>query len=287
MVQTIGNPLSWTAKSLAGAGTHVAQMAEALGGDHATARPRVRRIGLADIRTALARGIEDFEAMRSDVIFLCIVYPIVGLALSWMAFHESMVPMIFPLISGFALLGPVAAVGLYQMSRKREKGGEAGWADAFRVIAEPAFGAIFVLGLFLLASFIVWLLVADGIYGLTMGGVVPSSIGGFVHDVLTTSGGHLLIVLGVLSGLVFAALVLVVSVVSFPMLLDRNVGLPVAVVTSVEVARKSPEAVAVWGVIVAGSLLIGAIPALLGLVVVVPILGHATWHLYRAAVIPE
>ncbi|WP_127900486.1 DUF2189 domain-containing protein [Solirhodobacter olei] len=287
MVQTIGNPLSWTAKSLAGAGAHVAHMTETLGGDHVTARPRVRRIGMADIRTALRRGVEDFEAMRSDVIFLCIVYPIVGLALSWMAFHESMLPMIFPLVSGFALLGPGAAVGLYQMSRKREAGGKAGWADAFRVIGEPAFGAIIVLGLFLIATFVTWLLVADGIYGLTMGGKVPASASGFLHDVLTTTGGHALIVLGVISGFVFAAVVLVVSVVSFPLLLDRDVGLPVAVVTSVEVARQSPEAVAVWGGIVAGGLVLGAIPALLGLVVVVPILGHATWHLYRAAVIPE
>lgn len=286
MVQTIGNPLSWTAKSLAGAGAHVAHMTETLGGDHALKRPRVRHIGMADIRTALRRGVEDFEEMRTDVVFLCIVYPVIGLVLSWMAFHESLLPMIFPMVSGFALLGPLAAVGLYQMSRKRERGGEASWADAFGVIAEPSFGALFVLGLFLIATFVVWLLVADGLYALTMGPAVPASLGGFVHDVLTTSGGHALILLGFVSGFCFAALVLVVSVVSFPLLLDRNVGLPVAVVTSVEVARKNPEAVAVWGVIVAAALLIGAIPALLGLVVVVPILGHATWHLYRAAVIP-
>lgn len=287
MVQTIGNPLSWTARSLAGAGTHVAHMTETLGGDHVTARPRVRHIGMADIRTALRRGVEDFEAMRSDVIFLCLFYPIIGLALSWMAFHESMLPMIFPMISGFALLGPLAAVGLYQMSRKRERGGEASWADAFRVISEPSFGAVLVLGLFLMATFIVWLLVADGLYALTMGPAVPASVGSFVHEVLTTGGGHMLILLGLVSGFFFAALVLVVSVISFPLLLDRNVGLPVAVVTSVEVARQNPEAVAVWGLIVAAALLIGAIPALLGLVVVVPVLGHATWHLYRAAVIPE
>lgn len=287
MVDTIGNPLSWTAQSLAGAGAHVAHMTETLGGDHSLKRPRVRQIGMADIRAALRRGLEDFEEMRTDVVFLCIFYPVIGITLCWMAFHASMLPMIFPLVSGFALLGPLAAVGLYQMSRKRERGGQGSWADAFGVIAEPSFGALFVLGLFLIATFVVWLLVADGIYALTMGTAVPASFGSFAHDVLTTSGGHALIVLGLLSGFLFAALVLVVSLVSFPLLLDRNVGLPVAVVTSVEVARQSPKAVAAWGLIVAASLVVGAIPALLGLMVVIPILGHATWHLYRAAVIRE
>lgn len=287
MVQTIGNPLSWTAKSLAGAGTHVAQMTETLGGDEGLARPRVRHIGLHDIREALRKGVQDFAVLRSDVAFLCLFYPVIGLALCWVAFHQSMLPMVFPMLAGFALLGPVAAVGLYQMSRRRERMGEASWADAFAVLAEPSFGAIFVLGLFLLATFVVWLLVADGIYAVTMGPAVPVSAQAFLHDVLTTAGGHALILLGVGSGFVFAAVVLVVSLVSFPLLLDRNVGLPVAVVTSFEVARQSPETVAVWGLIVAVSLAIGAIPALLGLVVVIPILGHATWHLYRAAVMPE
>ncbi len=287
MVQTIGNPLSWTAKSLAGAGAHVAQMTGTLGGDPSLRRPRVRHIGLADIRRALMRGLADFQAMRTDVVFLCLFYPVIGLGLSWMAFHQSMLPMIFPMVSGFALLGPLAAVGLYQMSRKRERMGQASWADAFSVIAEPAFGALVVLGLFLIATFVVWLLVADGLYALTMGPAVPASIGAFGHDLLTTGGGHALILLGLASGFVFAALVLVVSLVSFPLLLDRNVGLPVAVATSIEVARQNPEATAVWGAIVAAGLVIGALPALLGLVVVVPILGHATWHLYRAAVMPN
>ena len=287
MVQTIGNPLSWTAKSLAGAGAHVAQMTETLGGAPELARPRVRHIGMHDIRVALRKGVEDFAALRSDVAFLCLFYPVIGLALCWVAFHQSMLPMLFPLLAGFALLGPVAAVGLYQMSRRRERMGQASWADAFAVLAEPSFGAIFVLGLFLLATFVVWLLVADGLYALTMGPQGPASARAFLHDVLTTAGGHALILLGLGSGFLFAALVLVVSVISFPLLLDRNVGLPVAVVTSVEVARQSPETVAVWGLIVAGSLALGAIPALLGLVVVIPILGHATWHLYRAAVLPD
>ncbi|MDE3123117.1 MAG: DUF2189 domain-containing protein [Paracoccaceae bacterium] len=287
MVETIGNPLSWTAKSLGQAGSHLAHVTGALGGDTRAARPRLRHITPSDVWQALRRGVDDFAALRTEVAFLCLFYPVVGLAMCWVAFHESLLPMLFPMMSGFALLGPVAAVGLYQMSRKRERGGTATWADAFSVLAEPSFGAIFVLGLFNIATFVVWLLVADGLYGATMGPAVPASIPAFVHDLWTTQAGWALIALGIASGFVFAALVLVVSLVSFPMLLDRNVGLPVAVVTSVALARQSPAAVALWGAIVAGSLLVGAIPALLGLVVAVPILGHATWHLYRAAVLPD
>ena len=287
MVDTIGNPLSWTAKEISQAGAHVAGWAGALGGAPAAPRPQVRRIGAADLRQALRRGTEDFLALRSDVAFLCLFYPVIGLALCWVAFHQSMLPMVFPLLSGFALIGPGAAVGLYQMSRKRERGEEAGWADAFAVLAEPAFGAMLVLGLFLMATFAVWLLVADGIYAATMGPALPASAGAFLHALFSTGGGLALIVLGLGSGFVFAALVLAVSLVSFPLLLDRNVGLPVAVATSLAVTRESPGAVALWGGIVAGTLVLGTIPALIGLVVVVPILGHATWHLYRAAVMPE
>ena len=287
MAHTIGNPLSWAAQSLAGAGAHAAHVGEALGGAKARRAPKVRTIGVADLKQALRAGVQDFQALRTDVAFLCVVYPLIGLLMARFAFHQGMLPLIFPLLSGFALLGPVAAVGLYAMSRKREQGGEASWADAFAVLRAPAFGVIFVLGLFLLATFLVWILVADGLYALTMGPAVPVSMTAFGHDVLTTSGGWALIVLGLGSGFVFAAVVLVVSVVSFPLLLDRNVGLPMAVVTSVRVARKNPVTVALWGVIVAVGLALGSLPLLLGLIVVVPILGHATWHLYRAAVVPE
>jgi uncharacterized membrane protein len=284
MVQTIGNPLSWAAQSIGGASARVADMTGTLAGDATLAPPQVRRIGMQDIRDALRQGAEDFGAMRTDVMFLCLFYPVVGLILAWMAFHANLLPMIFPLVSGFALLGPAAAVGLYQMSRKRERGEETSWADAFGVLAEPSFGAIFVLGLALMVQFSLWLVVANGLYILTMGTDVPNSASAFLTAVLTTGGGVALIVLGVVTGFIFAAAVLVLGAFSFPLLLDRNVGLPLAVVTSVAVARKNPGTVAAWGAIVAGALVLGAIPALLGLVVVLPILGHATWHLYRRAV---
>jgi uncharacterized membrane protein len=246
--------------------------------------PTVRRIELADLRDVLARGLSDFGTYRTDVIFVCIIYPVAGLVLARLAFGYDMLPLLFPLVSGFALIGPVAAVGLYEMSRRREEGVDISWADAFDVVRAPAFGAILVLGLLLLAIFLLWLAAAYAIYLVTLGPEPPASIGTFVRDVFTTGAGWALIVVGCGVGFLFALLVLTISVVSFPLLLDRDVGLYTAVGTSVRAVLANPVPMAAWGLIVAGGLVIGSIPVLLGLIFVMPVLGHATWHLYRKVV---
>ncbi len=284
MARTIGNPLSWIAQGLAGASQHVGSTAAALGGDTGEV-PQVRDITLDDIRDALRHGAEDFAALRSDVIFYCLLYPFIGLTLAWFAFNNDLIPLLFPLISGFALLGPIAAVGIYELSRRRETGLSAGWGDAFSVFSAPSFGAIVVLGGYLLALFVAWLVAAHWIWRLTMGPEPPTSPGQFALDVLTTPAGWAMVVLGVGVGFVFATAVLAISLVSFPLLIDRNVGVPVAVATSIRVARRNPRTVAAWGLLVAVSLALGAIPALLGLAIVLPLFGHATWHLYRRAVV--
>jgi uncharacterized membrane protein len=246
--------------------------------------PAVRQIELADLRDVLEKGFSDFGAYRTDVIFLCIIYPLAGLVLARLAFGYDMLPLLFPLASGFALIGPVAAVGLYEISRRREQGVDIAWADAFGVVRAPAFGAIVVLGLLLLAIFLLWLVAAYAIYLVTLGPEPPASIGSFVRDVFTTGAGWALIVVGVGVGFLFAVLVLTISVVSFPLLLDRDVGLYTAVATSVRAVLANPVPMAAWGLIVAGGLVIGSIPVLLGLIIVMPVLGHATWHLYRRLV---
>jgi uncharacterized membrane protein len=246
--------------------------------------PAVRQIELADLRDVLEKGFSDFGAYRTDVIFLCIIYPLAGLVLARLAFGYDMLPLLFPLASGFALIGPVAAVGLYEISRRREQGVDIAWADAFGVVRAPAFGAIVVLGLLLLAIFLLWLAAAYAIYLVTLGPEPPASIGSFVRDVFTTGAGWALIVVGVGVGFLFAVLVLTISVVSFPLLLDRDVGLYTAVATSVRAVLANPVPMAAWGLIVAGGLVIGSIPVLLGLIIVMPVLGHATWHLYRRLV---
>jgi uncharacterized membrane protein len=250
-------------------------------------QPAIRRIEPADLKQVLALGLRDFGTYRTDVLFLCVIYPIVGLVLSRLAFGYSMLPMLFPLASGFALVGPIAAVGLYEMSRRREQGIYISWADAFGVVRAPAFGAILVLGLVLLTIFLFWLLAAYAIYELTLGPEPPASLGAFVRDVFTTSAGWAMIVVGMGVGFLFALLVLAISVVSFPLLLDRDVGLYSAVKTSIDAVMENPVPMAMWGLIVAGGLVIGSIPAFLGLIIIMPVLGHATWHLYRKLVVPR
>ncbi|NNU81308.1 DUF2189 domain-containing protein [Halovulum dunhuangense] len=283
MVKTIGNPLSWGVRRLGLAGHGIAESAAHMGSRDATP-PQVRQIGTADLGAALRLGLDDFLALRSDALMVCLLYPVIGLALVWAALDARLLPLVFPLVSGFALLGPLAAVGLYEMSRRREAGQPAGWDAALSVLRAPALGAIVTLGIALLGLFLIWMLAAQYIYAATLGPEPPASLGAFLTETLTTGAGWAMIVIGTATGFVFAALVLSISVVSFPMLLDRDPGLPVAVVTSVRVARENPRTVAVWGLIVATSLVLGALPAFLGLAVVMPVLGHASWHLYRRAV---
>jgi uncharacterized membrane protein len=241
----------------------------------ATARdavPTVRRIGLADLRAALARGVEDFEANRTDVIFLCVIYPLLGLILGRLASGYGLLPLIFPLASGFALIGPFAAVGLNEMSRRREQGRITSWVDAFGVLRSPSIGAVMLLGLLLIAIFLPWLVVAQVIYTNTLGPLPPASVAEFTRDVFTTGAGWTMIVVGIGVGFLFAVMTLAISVVSFPLLLDRNAGIGMAVSMSLS------------GLIVACGLVVGSLPLFIGLVVVLPVLGHAIWHLYRRVV---
>ena len=250
--------------------------------------PKSRRITLADLRHALARGIDDFAAFRSDVVFLVFVYPLAGLVLARLMFGYGLLPLLFPLASGFALIGPIAAVGLYEMSRRREAGAEeVGWADALAVFRSPAFGSIVLFGLLLLAIFAVWIGVASAIYDLTLGPKPPVSAAAFVHDVLTTESGWTMIGLGIGIGFLFAVGVLAISAVSVPLLLDRDVGLFAAIGASLRAVLANPGPMAVWGLIVAAGLVLGTAPLFLGLIFVMPVLGHATWHLYRRVVVSE
>ncbi len=287
-MDTIRNPIEWGMDKLKEAGSAMESAGGSIQGteaDRAARHPAVRRIGVADLRHALLKGFEDFAVYRTDVIFLCIIYPIVSAVLIHAAFNQGMLALLFPLASGFALVGPIAAIGLYEMSRRRERGLKASWVDAFGTVRAPSFGPVAVLALVLLGLFLLWLAAAQVIYLATLGPQPPAGLGAFISDVLTTSAGWTMIVLGMGVGFVFAVAVLAISVVSFPMLLDRPVGVGVAIGTSLRAVAANPGTMSVWGLIVAGGLLLGSIPAFLGLVIVLPILGHATWHLYRKVVV--
>lgn len=248
--------------------------------------PVVRSIGFGDLVEALSKGYDDFRSMPTHVIFLGIIYPMIGLLL-FRAMHSfALLALLYPLAAGFAIVGPFAAIGLYELSRRRELGLETTWGHAFDVLHSPSIGAILRLGLLLLAIFVAWVGVANAMFAARFNPEEAPTLSILVDKILTTRSGHELIVLGNLVGFLFAVLAYVLSVVSFPLLLDRHVGASTAIATSFEVVRRNPVTMTVWAGIVAGLLLLGALPALLGLAIVVPVLGHATWHLYRLAVEP-
>jgi uncharacterized membrane protein len=256
----------------------------------ASAQPvtiEVKRITPTDVLRALAQGLDDFAAMPSHAIFLCVIYPLIGLWLISLASGYSMLPLAFPIAAGFALIGPFAAIGLYELSRRREAGLDTSSTHAFDVLHSPSLGAIVAMGLLLTAIFLVWLAVANAIYVANFGYAKPASVGQFVSDVFTTRPGWTLIVVGTGVGFLFAVLVLTISAISFPLLLDRDVGAAVALFTSIRVVAANPVSMALWGLIVAVLLVAGSLPFFLGLTVVMPVLGHATWHLYRMAVMPD
>jgi uncharacterized membrane protein len=253
--------------------------------------PAVRKIGPSDLKDALAKGIADFLAMPSSLFFLGLIYPLAGV---WLVAGNSP-ELIFPFIFGFALIGPFAAIGLYEISRRREYGLlnasreygiDPSWKYAFSVLRSHAIFPILSLGMLLLVIFACWILSAQGLYHALFGPKPPESFVRFTGDVLTTPQGWKLIGFGTAAGFVFAVAAFSISVVSFPLLLDRNVDVPIAIQTSVKAVLVNPFTMALWGLIVAASLALGFLLAFAGLAVVVPVLAHSTWHLYRKVVEP-
>jgi uncharacterized membrane protein len=257
-----------------------------LGAGTKPTHPVVRRITASDLLQSLTHGYDDFAAMPSHAIFLCVIYPLLGLLLIAVTLGYSM-PLAFPLAAGFALIGPLAAIGLYELSRRREAGLDCSVSHVLDLLHSPSLAAIVALGLLLMTIFLIWLAVAVAIYVANFGYGGPTSIRQFVDGLFNTSSGWNLIIVGTGVGFLFAVLTLTISAVSFPLLLDRDVGAAVALLTSIRVVATNPVTMALWGLIVSVLLVIGSVAFLLGLTVVIPVLGHATWHLYRKAVEPD
>jgi uncharacterized membrane protein len=251
---------------------------------HDLTRPLIKKIGVSDLKKVLLKGLEDFNEKPSHLIFLGILYPIATLVAALTAAKSELLPLVFPLISGFALIGPLAAIGLYELSRRREKGLDMSWNHAFQVIWSPSIGAIMALSLLLCVIYLAWLGAALGIYRMIFGDEMPGSVMDFARQVFTTSAGWTLIIVGCGVGFLYAVFVLAIAAVSFPMLVDRPVSVMTAIQTSVRAFLTNPGTMLVWGLMVAILLIVGALPIFAGLAVVMPVLGHATWHLYRRVV---
>ena len=246
----------------------------------------IRKIGVMDLWHALKEGVEDFNAKPTLVVFLCVIYP--ALAVLWTLFliGENLLHLAFPVVSGFTLLGPVASIALYEMSRHRERGDDVTWRSAFAFVHTASFAPILALSVAMLMLYLAWLYMAQLIYFGLFGAVPPDSISDFVTQVLTTRRGGALVFYGTAIGFIFALVALAISVVAFPLLLDRQVSAMTAVSISIKAVNANSLIMAVWGLIVVSLLVAGSILFLVGLAVVLPILGHATWHLYRKLVEP-
>lgn len=257
------------------------------GAEARPAHPTIRTITVSDLLDCLARGWADFSAMPTHALFLCLIYPVVAIFVAGLTMGYNILPLAFPIMAGFALIGPIVAIGLYEMSRRREAGQEADPSHAFDVLRSPSLPAIGALGLLLLAIFLTWIGIAQQIYQSLFGYLPPASLPQFISNVLTTPEGWQLIIIGNAVGFVFAVISFALSVISFPLLLDRDVGAAEAIMTSLRAIGKNPITMAAWAMIVAGLLLLGSLPFFIGLAVVIPVLGHATWHLYRKLVVSD
>lgn len=238
-----------------------------------------------DLRLSLRQGLDDFLTFRGDIIFAGVVYVLIGFAAVVMTMSAPLLPLFFPVVAGVGLLGPVAAVGFYELARRRELG-ESGlhWYNFLDVRKHPSVDDIGIVAGLLLAIFFLWLIAAAGLYALIFGWHLPQSIGDFVAMVFTTPRGWLLIASGGIVGAAFGWAVLALSVVSLPMLVDSRVSAGEAIRTSWRAANANRGEMVRWGVLVTLLLFLGSLPLFVGLAVVLPWLGYATWHLYTRLV---
>jgi uncharacterized membrane protein len=244
----------------------------------------INTLTTGDLVASLRSGLADFLAMPSHLLFIVAIYPIGAFLLAQLTYSLDLLPLFFPLIAGFAIVGPFVAVGLYEISRRRERGETVTWRDVLEIQHSPAWGSMLLVGLVLTAIFFAWLFAADRLYALIIGDRTVASVPEFLGMVLTTPEGWALIIVGHVVGFVFAALAFMLSAVSFPMLLDRPVGAGEAIAASVRTVRRNPGVMALWAATIAIGLMVGSALLFVGLVLVLPILGHASWHLYRRAI---
>jgi len=244
----------------------------------------IRPLSVADLKDVLIKGYEDYREMPTHVVFLIAIYPLVTLIFARLYADYDVLPLVFPLIAGYTLVGPLAATGMYELSRRREAGLGISRRRAFDIFVSSNIRSIAVLGLFLMAVYYCWVLTATAIYNSIFQGIVPESVFDFVQLVFNTPAGMRLMLIGTAAGFICATVVFTLSVVSFPMLLDRHVSIMTAVQTSMRAVVANSVAMGAWGFVIAGTLLLGAIPFFVGLAFVLPMLGHASWHLYRRLV---
>lgn len=234
----------------------------------------------ADLRTALRQGWDDFRAAPAFGLFFALVYVLGGLGL-WFGLGAAGQPVWFiPIAAGFPLFAPFAAVGLYEVSRRREAGEPLTWAPVLSALKGKGDGQLALMAVMVLIVFGFWIILARGIFALFM---ARSGIGFESIGLLWSFGGVTMLLIGSIIGALVALFLFAITVMSLPMLLEREIDFVTAIITSVETVRVNLRVMLLWAGVIAGLLFAAMLPAFLGLFVVLPVLGHATWHLYRRA----
>lgn len=252
---------------------------EILPGTPPAASPRT--LSDADLRAALNQGWDDFRAAPAFGLFFALVYVLGGLGL-WFGLGAAGQPVWFiPIAAGFPLFAPFAAVGLYEVSRRREAGEPLTWAPVLSALKGKGDGQLALMAVMVLIVFGFWIILARGIFALFM---ARSGIGFESIALLWSAGGVSMLLLGSIVGGIIALFLFSVTVMSLPMLLDREVDFVTAMITSVETVRINPKVMLTWAGVIAALMVAAMVPAFLGLLIVLPVLGHATWHLYRKAI---
>lgn len=251
------------------------------GASRKSSQIRVRKIAREDLSNSLRLGLDDFLTFRGDIVFAGVVYTIIGLAAVVMTTSLPLMPFFVPVVAGVGLLGPLAALGFYELARRREAGQkDVHWFNFLDVRKRPSADEMGIVAGMLLLIFFVWLLAAGALYATLFGWATPTSVPQFLAAVFTTPRGWALILAGAAIGIAFGWIVLALSVVSMPMLVDCDLSASEAVSASWRAAHANKGEMIRWGIIVSLLLILGSIPLFVGLAFVLPWLGYATWHLY-------
>ncbi len=254
------------------------------------ARPRpdpvVRPVTVSDIAEAIGAGLRDLQATPLLSLSFGALYALGGLAILFSVTALGMPYLAYPLAAGFAIMGPFVAVGLYEISRRREQGLAVTFGGLWRTVrSRSEIGWMAFVTLFV---FIIWMYQVRLLMALFMGfNANFTTLPQFLNVVLTTQEGLLFLAIGNIIGAVLSVILFSLTVVSFPLLLDRDVDFITAMITSVRAVVASPGPLVAWALVIVMLLIVSALPAFLGLIFALPVLGHATWHLYRRIVAPE
>lgn len=248
--------------------------------------PSLNKVTTVDITAALKAGFSDFLARPVMSGFFGLFYAVFGLLLVWCLVWLGKIWMIIPAVVGFPLVAPFAAAGLYEMSRRLQKGEHFGWLDILTVMADQRKREMGWMAFVTLFVFWVWMYQVRLWLAIILQDSSFSGFDGFLNTVFFTPAGWTFLAVGTFVGAGLAAVLFAVTVVAMPMLLDRETDFVTAMITSVRVVTENPVVMLSWAAIISVTLLLSMVPAFLGLIFTLPILGHTTWHLYQRAVSP-